>query len=83
MSSVAGFFTPNAAIMPTAAFSHPVFVVPIPSPPFVLLDDATAGPGVTASRLYTDFVREDVLEAGADVSALDTLLASGWRDGRI
>ncbi|KWW34680.1 MULTISPECIES: aminodeoxychorismate synthase component I [Cupriavidus] len=67
--------------MPTAAFSHPVFVVPIPSPPFVLLDDATAGSGVTASRLYTDFVREDVLAAGADVSALDTLLASGWRDG--
>jgi para-aminobenzoate synthetase/4-amino-4-deoxychorismate lyase len=55
-------------------------VVPVPSLPFVLLDDAAAA-GVAASRLYTDFVREDVLVAGADVTALDTLLAAGWQAG--
>ena len=48
--------------------------------PFVLLDDAHA-PGVAASRLYTDFVREDVVPAGTDAAVLDMLLAQGWRDG--
>ncbi len=48
--------------------------------PFVLLDDAHA-PGVAASRLYTGFVREDIVPAGTDAAALDALLAQGWRDG--
>lgn len=48
--------------------------------PFVLLDDAHA-PGVAASRLYTGFVREDIVPVGADLAVLDTLLAQGWRDG--
>ena len=47
---------------------------------FVLLDDAHA-PGVAASRLYTGFVREEVVPAGTDAVALDALLAQGWRDG--
>ncbi|WP_066732147.1 aminodeoxychorismate synthase component I [Cupriavidus sp. D384] len=51
-----------------------------PTDPFVLLDDAHA-PGVAASRLYTGFVREDVVPAGTDAAALDALLAQGWRDG--
>ncbi|PLQ01390.1 chorismate-binding protein [Cupriavidus pauculus] len=51
-----------------------------PTDPFVLLDDAHA-PGVAASRLYTGFVRQDVVPAGTDAVALDTLLAQGWRDG--
>ena len=48
--------------------------------PFVLLDDAHA-PGVAASRLYSDFVRQDVVPAGTEPAALDALLADGWRDG--
>jgi len=48
--------------------------------PFVLLDDAHAS-GEAASRLYTGFVREDTLAAGADLTALDTLLAQGWQAG--
>lgn len=51
------------------------------SDPFVLLDDAAAAPGVAASRLYTGFIRADVLPAGTDPAALDALLATGWRDG--
>jgi para-aminobenzoate synthetase / 4-amino-4-deoxychorismate lyase len=47
--------------------------------PFVLLDDAHA-PGVAASRLYTGFVREDVVPAGTDAAVLDALLTQGWRD---
>ncbi|KAI3594808.1 Para-aminobenzoate synthase, aminase component [Cupriavidus sp. U2] len=48
--------------------------------PFVLLDDAHA-PGVAASRLYTGFVRQDIVPARTDAAALDALLAQGWRDG--
>ncbi|WP_137923245.1 aminodeoxychorismate synthase component I [Cupriavidus sp. 2SB] len=48
--------------------------------PFVLLDDAHA-PGVAASRLYTDFVREDRVQPGADTATLDILLDAGWRAG--
>jgi len=50
----------------------------------VLLDDASAAPGVATSRLYTGFVREDRLDAAggpAAIGALDTLLAEGWRQG--
>jgi len=54
--------------------------LPTVAEPFVLLDDAHAS-GVAASRLYTEFVREDILPAGADLTALDTLLAHGWRAG--
>ena len=52
-----------------------------PSDPFVLLDDAAAAPGVASSRLYTRFVRADVLPAGTDPAELDARLAAGWRDG--
>ncbi|WP_454764896.1 aminodeoxychorismate synthase component I [Cupriavidus campinensis] len=52
-----------------------------PSDPFVLLDDAAAAPGVASSRLYTHFVRADVLPAGTDPAELDARLAAGWRDG--
>ncbi|QEZ47711.1 chorismate-binding protein [Cupriavidus oxalaticus] len=48
---------------------------------FVLLDDATAAPAEAASRLYTGFVRQDVLPAGSDVAQLDAILAEGWRYG--
>ncbi|WP_444633137.1 aminodeoxychorismate synthase component I [Cupriavidus oxalaticus] len=48
---------------------------------FVLLDDATAAPAEAASRLYTGFVRQDVLPAGSDVAQLDAILAEGWRHG--
>ncbi|WP_423782019.1 aminodeoxychorismate synthase component I [Cupriavidus pauculus] len=48
--------------------------------PFVLLDDAHA-PGAAASRLYSDFVRQDVVPAGTEPAVLDALLADGWRDG--
>lgn len=54
--------------------------VPRSQEPFVLLDDAHA-PGVAASRLYTGYAREDVVPAGADATALDNLLANGWREG--
>ncbi|WP_455283865.1 aminodeoxychorismate synthase component I [Cupriavidus necator] len=48
---------------------------------FVLLDDATAAAVEAASRLYTGFVREDVLPTGSDISQLDSMLADGWRAG--
>lgn len=48
-----------------------------PGEPFVLLDDARAA----TSRLYTDFVRADVLPAGSPLADLDTRLAEGWREG--
>jgi len=48
-----------------------------PGEPFVLLDDARAA----CSRLYTDFVRADVLSAGSPLADLDALLAEGWREG--
>jgi len=54
--------------------------LPTPAEPFVLLDDAHAS-GIATSRLYTDFVREDVVPAGSDVAALDALLAQGWQAG--
>ncbi len=47
----------------------------------MLLDDATAAPGVRASRLYTGFAREDVLPAGTDPGTLEALLAHGWGHG--
>ncbi|MGO4330677.1 chorismate-binding protein [Cupriavidus sp. 2TAF22] len=49
--------------------------------PFVLLDDATAAPGEAVSRLYTGFVREDVLPDATALDALDAMLAEGWRQG--
>ncbi len=36
---------------------------------------------MAASRLYTGFVRADVLPAGTDPATLDALLAAGWRHG--
>ncbi|WP_454736612.1 aminodeoxychorismate synthase component I [Cupriavidus necator] len=48
---------------------------------FVLLDDATAPAVEAAARLYTGFVREDVLPTGSDISQLDSMLADGWRAG--
>ncbi|AQV95478.1 aminodeoxychorismate synthase component I [Cupriavidus necator] len=48
---------------------------------FVLLDDATAPAAQAASRLYTGFIRADVLPAGSDIAQLDTMLADGWRQG--
>ncbi|WP_454742240.1 aminodeoxychorismate synthase component I [Cupriavidus necator] len=48
---------------------------------FVLLDDATAPAAQAASRLYTGFVREDVLPTGSDLAQLDSMLAHGWRQG--
>ncbi|RLK44212.1 chorismate-binding protein [Cupriavidus plantarum] len=54
-----------------------------PRSPFVLLDDATAAPDNAASRLYTDFAREDVIPCGGDgraPEALDALLSAGWAE---
>ncbi|NOV25261.1 aminodeoxychorismate synthase component I [Cupriavidus necator] len=48
---------------------------------FVLLDDATAPAGDAVSRLYTGFIREDVLPAGSHIAQLDAMLADGWRQG--
>ncbi|WP_432258162.1 chorismate-binding protein [Cupriavidus sp. TMH.W2] len=48
---------------------------------FILLDDATATAGEAASRLYTGFIREEVLPAGSGIAQLDTMLADGWRQG--
>ncbi|CAQ70493.1 Anthranilate/para-aminobenzoate synthase component I [Cupriavidus taiwanensis LMG 19424] len=48
---------------------------------YVLLDDATAPAGQAASRLYTGFVREDLLPPGSDIARLDAMLAEGWRQG--
>ncbi|MBY4897313.1 chorismate-binding protein [Cupriavidus sp. AU9028] len=51
-----------------------------PLPPFVLLDDATAAPGEPASRLYTDFVRQNDVAAG-DLDTLTRCLQQGWDAG--
>ncbi|WP_349606312.1 MULTISPECIES: bifunctional anthranilate synthase component I family protein/class IV aminotransferase [Cupriavidus] len=48
---------------------------------FVLLDDATAPAVEAASRLYTGFVREDMLPTGSDIAQLDSMLADGWCAG--
>jgi len=69
------------AVLPASPSASPSASRSASPEPFVLLDDATAAPGEAVSRLYTGFVREDVLPGGAALDALDAMLAEGWRQG--
>ncbi len=68
-----------SALSPSSGHSASSFLPRIdPGAPFVLLDEAT-GEGATC-RLYTGFMRMDVVPAGA-LEDLEPSLKDGWREG--
>lgn len=70
---------PMSTLSPSSGHSASSFLPRIdPGAPFVLLDEAT-GEGTTC-RLYTGFMRMDVVPAGA-LEHLEPSLKDGWREG--
>lgn len=70
---------PMSTLFPGPDLSASLALPPLaPGAPFVLLDDAT-GAGEMC-RLYTDFMRMDVVPAGA-LEDLEPRLAEGWKLG--
>ncbi|MGY8525940.1 chorismate-binding protein [Paracidovorax citrulli] len=79
MSSLSSSPSPFDSSSPSSPGNAPAGIKGAISP-FVLLDDASAAAGEQASRLYTDFVRQDEV-AAADLSALTASLQQGWDSG--